>query len=116
MRGEGNDRPRRTERGVAARLRTALSGLTPGHGAIVRAAERAWASVTFEGARHTFEIAFEGCEAIAAGERLIAELADHEFFVPGHLVADARVAAVDHRLVPSPRMVVTCELLVLKDA
>jgi len=46
---------------------------------------------------------------------LIAELPDHEFALPGQLVADASVSAVDHALAPSPRLTVTCELLLLED-
>ncbi|MFN6936206.1 MAG: hypothetical protein ACK4NZ_13780, partial [Tsuneonella sp.] len=76
----------------------------------------AWATITFEGARHTFELAFEGQVAVDNGEAFVAELPDHEFSVPGHLVAEATVVAVDHALAPEPRMTVTCELLLLKDA
>ena len=49
------------------------------------------------------------------GEALIAMLPDHEFALPGQLVADASVSAVDHALAPSPRLTVTCELLLLED-
>ena len=108
--------PRRATRSAAERLRAALTALAAGRGEVVRTAERAWASITFEGARHTAEIVFEGAEAVEAGERFIAELAEHEFAIPGQLVAEATVVEVDHRLAPEPRLAVTCELLLLKDA
>ncbi len=108
--------PRRVPLGPGGRLRAALLTLTDERGTVVRQSERPWASVTFEGARHRFELAFEGGEAIQAGEHFIAALPDHEFAIPGQLVADAAVCEVDHRLAPQPRMRVTCELLLLKDA
>jgi hypothetical protein len=108
--------PRRTMLGTAGRLREALCALAGGQAAIVRQAERPWASITFEGARHSLELAFEGDAAVAAGEAFIADLPEHEFAIPGQLVAEATVTAVDHHLVPVQRMAVTCELLLLKDA
>ena len=59
---------------------------------------------------------FEGPEAVAAGERFIAALPDHEFSIPGQLVADATVSEVTSSTLPYPRMVVTCVLLLLEDA
>lgn len=76
--------------------------------------ERAWASATFTGARHTITLIFEGTQAIARGETFIAALPDHEFSVPRHLVADAAIVAVEHRQGP-PHMTVEVELLVLED-
>jgi hypothetical protein len=107
---------RRAPIGTAGRLRQALIELAGNQGTIVRQAERPWASVTFEGARHTVEIVFEGSEAVEAGEGFIAALPDHEFTIPGQLVAEATVAEVDHMLLPTPRLTVICELLLLKDA
>ncbi len=108
--------PLRRPLGTGGRLREALCQLAGNHAAVTVHTERPWASVTFEGARHAFELAFDGLEAVAAGEAFIEALPDHEFAVPGQLVADASVTAVDHRLLPAPRMTVTCELLLLKDA
>ena len=70
-----------------------------------------WASITFAGTRHTVSMCFSGIAAVEGGEALIALLPDHEFAIPGQLVADATVIAVDHRVMPEPRMAVTCELL-----
>ncbi len=107
---------RRAPIGTGGRLRAALAELASSHAVVVRQSERRWASVTFEGARHTFELVFAGEPAVAAGERFIADVPEHEFALPGQLVAEALVTAVDHSLVPAPRMSVTCELLLLNDA
>lgn len=107
---------KRVRPGPAARLREALALLGCDRGQVLRHHEKPWASITFEGARHTVELRFAGAEAVAAGETLIAALPDHEFAIPGQIVADATVTAVDHALVPEPALTVTCELLLLKDA
>ena len=95
-------------------LRDALLALADGKAAILCHEEKSWASITFAGARHRLELAFEGAEAVAAGELFVAFLPEHEFALPGQLVADAAVTAVDHRLEP-PRMQVSCELLLLEE-
>lgn len=107
--------PPRVRKGPGERLRAALHELCVGHGTVVSHREKSWASITFAGARHRIELAFEGAEAVAAGEQFIAALSDHEFAIPGQLVAEANVIAVDQRLDP-PHMLVTCEILMLEDA
>lgn len=107
-------RPRTARRSPTVRLREQLLELARGQGAVLTHEERAWASVTFAGARHLVELAFEGAEAVEAGECFIAFLPEHEFAIPGQLVADAAVTEVDHRLDP-PLMRVTCELLLLDE-
>ena len=106
-------------RGASGRLENALRAVALGHGAVIEHRERSWASITFAGTRHTLRIAFEGTEAIKGGEALIAGLPDHEFALPGQLVADATVSAVDHVQADAdgsgPRLTVTCELLLLED-
>ena len=110
-------RPARTpRRTIADRLREALLALAGGHGEVVRHAECAWASVTFAGARHRITLAFTGEDALAGGETLIAELSEHEFAIPGQLVADATVCAVEHDLLPQPHLQVECEMLLVEDA
>ena len=98
------------------KLRQAILRLCDDHGQILDHQERNWASITFAGSRHTFSILFAGNDAVAAGERFIAALPEHEFTLPGHLVADAMVEDVDHRLLPTPRLAVRCALLLLEDA
>ncbi len=102
-------------RGAAARLERAVLALAGGHGRITQHRERSWASITFAGTRHTLRIVFDTSEAIEGGEELIAALPDHEFALPGRLVADATVSAADHVLEPAPQLTVTCELLLLED-
>ena len=108
--------PLRVRRGTSERLREALIELAGGHASVVEHGEKTWASITFAGARHRLELVFEGARAVEAGELFIAALPEHEFAIPRHLVADATVTAVDHRLAPAPRMAITCELLLLRDA
>jgi hypothetical protein len=107
-------RPRAARRSPAVRLREQLFALARGQATVVNHEEKAWASVTFAGARHRVELAFEGAVAVEAGECFIAFLPEHEFAIPGQLVADAAVTEVDHRLDP-PLLRVTCELLMLEE-
>lgn len=102
--------------GPGGHLRSQLDGLAQGHAKVVRHAEKAWASITFEGARHTIEIEFAGGEAVAAGEAFIAALPDNEFAIPGQLVADATVTRAEHVLLPEPKLTVEIEVLLLRDA
>ena len=106
---------RRARRTAADRLRDALLTLSDHHAQIVAQSERAWASITFAGARHTFSLIFAGEAAVEAGERFVANLPDHEFTLAGQLVADATVSEIEHRILPSPRMIVTCEVLMLEE-
>lgn len=108
--------------GGAARQRTpwlpllsALLELAHGHAALIQHCERAWASATFSGTRHTVRLAFAGDEAVAAGEEFIAALPEHEFAIPRQLVADAAVLCADHVLLPQPMLEVEVQLLLLED-
>jgi hypothetical protein len=105
---------RTRRRTVGEKLTEALLDLTKGKGSITRHAERAWASITFAGTRHRVDLQFEGAEAVEAGECFIAFLPEHEFTIPGQIVADAAVTDVDHQLDP-PLMMVSCELLLLEE-
>lgn len=107
--------PKRARKTPADRLRDALLALGEHRGQLLAQSERAWASITFAGARHGFTLLFAGEDAVAAGERFIAALPDHEFELAGQLVADATVTEVEHRLLPSPRLIVTCEVLLLEE-
>lgn len=105
----------RTRRSAGERIRAALLDLADGQAEVRAHRETSWASITFAGARHRVELAFGGADAVAAGEAFIAALPDHEFAIPGQLVADATVTAADHRLDP-PSLAVTCEVLLLEDS
>ena len=106
----------RPRRNAADRLRDALMALCDHRGQVLTHTEKAWASITFAGTRHSLAILFAGAEAVEAGEDFIAALPDHEFAIAGQLVADAGVTEVEHRITPDPRLVVQCEILLLEDA
>jgi hypothetical protein len=107
--------PPRPRRSLSDRVRAALGKLAAGRGAIVSHEEKAWASITFSGSRHEVVMQFAGIDAVVAGEELIERLPDHEFTIPGHLVADAAISAVDHLFGPEERLTVTCVLLLLEE-
>lgn len=102
-------------RSTGDRLREALLTLGDHRGQVLTHSERAWASITFAGARHTLTLLFAGEEAVAAGEAFIAALPEHEFAIPGQLVAHAAITDVEHRLLPHLRLVAQCELLLLEE-
>lgn len=110
--------PRRTgkpQRTPWKALFDALLRLGEDRAEIVRHAERPWASVTFSGTRHTVALNFTGAAAVAAAERFIDALPEHEFAIPRQLVAEAAVVSVDHHLLPEAAMTVECELVLLDD-
>jgi hypothetical protein len=104
----------RTPRLLGEKLLDALRDLANGKARIQSHVEKAWASITFAGTKHTIDIVFEGAEAVEAGECFIAFLPTHEFSIPGQLVADAAVLEVDHRAAP-PILAVRCEILLLEE-
>lgn len=56
--------------------------------AVERSVSRAWASATFSGARHEFQLRIEGEDANAATDAFLCCLADAEFALRGHILAD----------------------------
>jgi hypothetical protein len=96
-------------------LLSALLDLTQGQGELISHSERPWASVTFSGTRHRLTFVFNSEEAVAAGEDFIAGLPEHEFAIPGQLVADAAVVRVDHCALPTLKLTVEAELLLLDE-
>ena len=107
--------PLRARRTLADRVRTALIQLTGGAGTVLGHSEKAWASITFAGTRHEVVLEFCGPDAVAAGETLIERLPDHEFTLPGQLVADATITKVDHRFGAMERLEVIAVLLLLEE-
>ena len=103
------------KRDPANKLLAALFALGEGHGALLRHEERAWASITFAGCKHSVTFRFAGVAGVEAGERFVAALPEHEFAIPKRLVADATVIAVRHALLPEPSLEVECELLMLDE-
>ena len=112
VRRNGRSARRRTP---GDRLRDALLALASHRGQVLTHEEKPWASITFAGARHRFVILCAGDEAVESGELFVAELPEHEFAIPGQLVADAAITAARHRLLPTPRLEVECELLLLEE-
>jgi len=108
-------RSRRPARATWQRLLDQLWQLAGGPAELIAHTERAWASATFSGARHGFTLDFAGAAAVSRGEGLIADLPEHEFTLPGLLVADAAVVSANHTLAPMPRLTVTCELLLVEE-
>lgn len=101
--------------GATERLREELQALACGHAECLSHSEKSWASVTFAGTRHRLDLAFAGEDAVEAAETFIAYLPEHQFTIPGQLVADAAVTAVDHRIGPDPRMELRIDLLLLDE-
>ncbi|WP_408589934.1 hypothetical protein [Novosphingobium sp.] len=116
---EARNTPRKTMRKVRAtpgeRLLRAVLELAGREVVLVSHAERPWASVTFHGSRQTFVLRFHGWEACDGAEHLIAQVPEHEFTLPGLLVADAVVVRADQMLLPCPHMEVELEILLLED-
>ena len=107
--------PRARRISTSDRLRAALQALGGGQMRIASHRETAWASITFAGTRHTIALAFTGTRAMAAGEAFITALPEHEFTISRQLVADAAVVAVEHAVLPEPRLTVEVELLLVED-
>lgn len=107
--------PPRSARRPWLRLLSAVMDLAGGKAELVRHGERGWATATFAGTRHTIVLTFDGAAAVDVGEAFIDALPEHEFAIPGQLVADAAVVACDHHAQP-PRLQVECEILLLEDA
>ena len=53
-----------------------------------------WQSLTFVGERHEIRLRILGPESLAASHRLTEGLAEAEFSISGHIVADIAVVAV----------------------
>ncbi|MES2699292.1 MAG: hypothetical protein V4647_06755 [Pseudomonadota bacterium] len=104
----------RNRRTPGERLLEALAALAQGKATVLTHSESSWASITFAGTRHRVVLEFTGADALDAGECFIAFLPEHEFAIPGQLVADAAVVEVDHVAAP-PVLRVTCELLLLEE-
>jgi hypothetical protein len=102
-------------RGPWLRLLSQVLQLAGADAQFLRHDEKPWSSATFSGSRHTIVVAFEGTGAVAQGEAFVAALPEHEFTVARQIVADATVVAVEHLMLPVPRMTVEAELLMLED-
>lgn len=106
----------RSRKTIADRAREAVLAICGGMGTLLSHEERAWASITFSGTRHELVLRFAGIEQVEAGELLIEQLPDHEFRIPGQLVADACVTKVDHHFGQTETLTVTAVLLLLEES
>lgn len=113
--GKGIGAPRARLRHPGVQLLDAVLRLAGEHGELMSHAERAWASATFHGTRHTITLLFNGKEGALAADEFIAVLPEHEFTIGGQLVADAAVSEVMHMTMPDESVVVEVELLLLAD-
>jgi hypothetical protein len=82
---------------------------------LVQASEREWASATFSGARHAVSLRIPLEHSAAAPPAFIATLPDHEFDLPGQIVADCIVTQQKRELDPAYRswLAITVELLTI---
>ena len=67
-------RPARARRTSGDRLREALMTLAKHRAQVITHSEKAWASITFAGTRHSLTLVFAGADAVEAGEHFVAEL------------------------------------------
>jgi hypothetical protein len=109
-------RPAPRTRQPWSRLLKAVLDLAGDRAELVRHVERDWASATFAGTRHAMTLRFTGAAAAEAGESFIAKLPDHDFSIPRYIVADAQIIAVDDQQLPTRKLTVEIELLLLDRA
>jgi len=75
---------------------------------------RGWASVTFTGARHKVAFSLEGEGAARAADGFAAQLADAEFDLDGHIIADIALVG-EERSPAGDRVKVRIEALTVED-
>jgi hypothetical protein len=61
---------------------------------VLSSSDKPWASATFSGARHRFQLALAGNGAASKADRFASALANQDFDLSGHLVADISVCAI----------------------
>jgi hypothetical protein len=72
-------------RAIIAQL---VAALIPAKAEIISAKSVDWASATFTGARHEFEIMVSGDDADGAAKHFVQHVGDNNFTIGGHIVAD----------------------------
>ncbi|BBC72908.1 conserved hypothetical protein [Altererythrobacter sp. B11] len=96
-------------------LKAQLDALGGEAGLLIWHEQRAWASITFSGTRHRLEYAFEGGDAVERGRAMLDALPEHEFRIPGQLVADAAVIERREELEGPARLEAAIEVLLLEE-
>jgi hypothetical protein len=92
--------------------RVILAGLTPASVTIESESVTPWASATFSGARHCFDVTVVGENAIAAAANLGTMISGDQVLINGHVVADILLSS--HQLIRSsdvPTVVLGIEAL-----
>lgn len=84
--------PRPARRDCHGRLLAALIALVGQDAAIADSSLRPWHSATFVGSRHDIIMAIGGGSAAMRAAELCESLPQTEFTLPGHVVADLKVA------------------------
>lgn len=102
-------------RDAATLVIRALVALGDGLASLEEHRGTAWASATFSGMRHRLTLSFAGDKGVARGEWLAQILAEHEFDLPGHIVADAVVIERHVRREGTPALTLTIEMLTVED-
>ena len=73
-------------------MRASFAGFD-GHFQVEDIQSRSWASVTFSGERHALRLRLSGEGAAAAADAFAGGLADREFDLDGHVIADIAVVS-----------------------
>ena len=102
-------------RDAATALIRAVLMLAPGLAELEEHRGTCWASATFTGMRHLLRLRFSGAAAVQAGEHLAAALADHEFRIAGHIVADIALAERRLRSEGTPALTLIIEALTVEN-
>ena len=100
----------------AALQKALLAGLDPAAVIIESDRETPWASATFSGMRHYFDMTVSGNDAIAAAANLGTMISEDRVCIAGHVVADILLSS--HQLVQSsnmPIVVLGIEALTVSD-
>jgi hypothetical protein len=92
---------------AADELRRILSSSFASFGARADVEEIAscrWASITFSGERHLIRLRIDGAEAEAAADAFLDGLAEREFELRGHIVADVALVSDEREDGPVVRL------------
>lgn len=89
--------PRPVRRDCHGRIQSALLALAGPSARVTSESLKPWCSATFTGAQHRLDLHLTGPDAPARAAMLAGALPDHEFRLPGHLVADLAVDSVSIR-------------------
>jgi len=83
-------------RAASALIRTLLARVDAGRDRIllINISSVDWQSLTFTGERHVLSLRISGPDGKMIAEQLVADLADAEFALPDHIVADIAARSI----------------------